>query len=169
MKYFIPIIAFAGLLFGLLLRKVALEEVLSGKKYLKFLKRVLFFVLLLGLLYYSKGIYFYLVLGVLFGFLMGLYVDPYVFMGLSMVTAFLLDNQAMFFISIVIFIYGLAYGSLYSKKSQMGFVIKNLIYFSAPFLILYYFYDYFVALDIMKEFLIGVVSGGLFSLLAQRQ
>lgn len=165
---FVPIIAFLGLVAGILLTKTIIEERIPGRKYYRWMKRILLFMMIIGLLYYNTN-YSALFFGIILGTLIMIFAEEYVIMGVSLVTAFLFSKEIIFLTAVLIFLYGLPYGTLHGKRKIKEFLAKNLIYFFAPFLALYFFKEAFLINTTMKMFMIGVSSGGLFNLLIRRQ
>lgn len=158
--FFIPIVSFLGLVVGVLLSKLAVEEKIS-EKYFKWMKRVIVFILLISLLYYAKTNYFILFLGVVLGFLISVFAEEYIILGISLATAFLFSKETIFLTAVLIFLYGLPYGSLYKEKLTY-FLIKNMAYFFIPFLILLFDFSG------MNMLMVGVCSGALFNLLIRK-
>lgn len=170
MNYLIALIAFFGLVVGMFLAKITKEEVIFGRKYFRIMKRVILFLLILSFLYFVVPVTSnqHLFWGILLGFFLSIFVEDYLVIGLAMVSSFLFVQRIIFINAVLIFLYGLPYGTLYGRSFK--FVIKNAFYFFVPvFLIWHFFQDYFVMSVQMIYFMTGVSCGGLFNLFIQKQ
>lgn len=151
MKLLIPIIAFSGFLIGLLLRKIAEDELKPGKKYFKILEKTILLIIIISLLYLTKD-YFHLFIGVITGFILAFILGRYLFLGLAATIS--LSNLL---IITLIFIYGISFTALKKHK-----ILKNLIFFIPLLILLIPNYQIFT------DYLIGISSGALFHYLIKK-
>tara|TARA_Y100000310_G_scaffold283455_1_gene305426 strand:+ start:3544 stop:3996 length:453 start_codon:yes stop_codon:yes gene_type:complete len=142
MQYLIPVIAFLGLVLGIILKKTCKEEIKPGKPYFKLLKKLILVILVITLLYfnYTNNIYFYLLIIIGLG-LAWLIPNTYLYFGIALTT---LNPLA----AVLVFIYGLPQGTL---KPELK---KNLILFTLPFLLLFINFNF-----------TGIAIGGLLTIL----
>jgi hypothetical protein len=105
-------------------------------------------------LYYSRNDLLFLGLGIILGLLLGYsFKYLYFYLGIAMSLSFLIFQDLL--IGIVIFLVGLPSGSLISnlkKKELHKYLIKSLIFFFIPFLIL--------LIPANLSVLIGLMIGG---------
>lgn len=124
MQYLIPVIAFLGLIAGIVLKKTCEEEIKPGKPYFLLLQKVVIVTLIIALLYTTLSntlLYFILIL---IGIITAIFfTHTYFYLGLALLTL----NPL---IATLTFIYGLPTGTLKPK------VILNLLLFAIPFLLL---------------------------------
>lgn len=120
----IALTSFFGILGGLLLNKIAKEEIKLGKKYFNFIIRICLVIISLILMYNFKASWTVL-LGMILAYFIGF---NYLFFGLSCV---ILDN---FLLYVVIFIYGLPYGTILGNNKK---ILNELILFLIPLILLY--------------------------------
>lgn len=155
LEYLIPIISFAGIFLGVLLKKVAREEVKFGKfgpKYFVWMKRIILFLIIVTLLALVES-YIYLFLGIVIGLIIGVFLSEYLFLGVALVIGFMLNNNVLLIISSLSFLYGLPYGSIL-RKIKLNHILFVTILFFVPFLLL--------LTNIDLSLLIGISAGGLF-------
>jgi len=121
MIYFI--LAFIGLLFGVLLASVAKEELKAGRKYFIIFYKSLIFVLIILFLYLAE-INIWLV-GIVFGVIFGLYFkNLYFYLGLGMFASLNI------YVAFLVFFIGLPYGTLiYDKKRNLYMILASLVLF----------------------------------------
>lgn len=155
MKFLIPVIAFSGFLIGLLLRKLIKEEIKPGKKYFLIIEKAVLLAIIIILLSLTKD-YFHLFIGVITGFILAFILTRYLFLGLSTTISLFLNNITLLITSLI-FIYGIPYTALKSRK-----ILINLIFF-LPLLILL-IPNHFIFTD----YLIGISSGALFNYLIRK-
>jgi len=166
--YFIPLISFCGLIFGIFLAKIAREEIRPGVFYFFWLKKVILGCLIILLfLNIEFSLIWLLFLGVVFGYLSGLYTKVYFYLGLCSTISFIFSKELFFLINIFIFLFGLPEGTLY-KRSKFARLYKNFIFFIVPFLFLIFFFDVLADKPSLINLLIGICSGGLFNFLLRR-
>jgi hypothetical protein len=159
LNYFIPLISFLGLVFGVLLSKIAREEIRPGMKYLDGFKRAVLVSLIIVLLLNVDNLLF-LFVGIIFGYLSSLYLEDYLYLGLACSLSFLFSVEMFFVLAVLVFLYGLPRGSLIKKFSE---VYLSFLLFVIPLLLL------FVSLKSdFVSLLIGLGCGGLFKVLIKR-
>ncbi len=124
------ILAFSGIFFGKILRKIAFEEVNNYKKYLVYLQHLVLFVLAASLVYYLNLSIIVLMFFIL-GFLVSFFLRKrYFYLGLILSSSFF--NPALLVISSsLFFLYGLSFGAL-SKG-----ILWNLLYFILGFVLVF--------------------------------
>ncbi len=155
LEFLVPIIAFSGIFIGLLLKKIAKEEIKFGKfggKYFIWMKRIILLLLIIMLLYFSDN-YLFIIAGIIIGLILGVFLSEYLFLGMISVIGFLQSKDILLIISSLIFLYGMPYGSIL-RKIKLRQLISVTLSFFIPFLLL------IVNLDL--NLLIGISSGGLF-------
>lgn len=155
LDYIIPLISFLGLIFGIFLKWIAVEEVISGREYLNWFKRVVLGLLIIVLLY-NVSLSFNLVglvfLGILFGYVGCRYLFDYFYLGLVCGLSFIFVREVFFILSVLVFLYGLPSGSLIRKSDA---VVYNFLFFIVPLGLM------FVSLETnLVNLLIGVCIGG---------
>ena len=169
LNYFIPLISFLGLIFGIILSKIAHEEIKDGINYFEWFKRVVLILLMIILvlnLKFSLNFVMFLIIGVVFGYLIGLIFKTYFYLGLSCVLSFLFFKNLFFLTNVLVFLFGLPAGSLL-KRYKFREVYKNFILFIIPFLGLIFILG---NLDInIINFLIGLCIGGFSKDLIKRK
>lgn len=132
------IIAFVGLVIGLLIAHFTKDELKSGKKYFDILERVLLIVLIILLLYQTWNSFVFLIIGFVAGFMMFIGVSRiYLYLGLALFLAFLANTTFVQYFVGLIFVLGLVYGAQEYKKLKFEFIVLNAILFAAPFLLLF--------------------------------
>ena len=158
LEYLVILICFLGIFFGYLLRKIAREEVKFGKfgnRYFIWMKRLIYLVLIILLLYFSENYIIVIIFAVL-GFLVGIYLDEYLFLGGSLAVSFF-DKNVLLFVSGLVFISGLVYGS-FLRNLKKG--LFSLVFF-IPLFLLFFNFNYL-------DYLIGLSSGGLFNYILRK-
>lgn len=148
LSYFLAsIIAYLGLLLGIILIRLAPEEQIPGKKYFILLKKILFFIILVSLLFFYK-INVFLITIFLF-FIIVLILNKKIKLEKSAFVYFLLG--AVFYASskifnlfvletLFIFLYGIVTSSIIlnlKKRNYYDVFIKNLWFF-IPIVIFYF-------------------------------
>ena len=159
--YFVPIISFLGIFAGVLLKKIAHEEVKFGKfgsKYFIWMKRLILISLILINLLLIKN-YLYLVLGVILGFILGIFISEYFFLSLTLIIGFMTNNELLLANSSLVFLYGFPYGSIIRRIRPKQIIIV-LISFLVPFILLFF--------NLNSSFIIGVLSGGIFQYIIRK-
>jgi hypothetical protein len=150
----VSLLAYFGVVVGLFIATMTKLEVRQGHKLLEMLKQVLIFIIIGVFLYYSRNDLLFLGLGIILGLLLGYsFKYLYFYLGIAMSLSFLIFQDLL--IGIVIFLVGLPSGSLISnlkKKELHKYLIKSLIFFFIPFLIL--------LIPANLSVLIGLMIGG---------
>lgn len=132
-KLIIAIIAFLGLLAGQFLAKIAKEEVKPGLKYFKQLKRLILLALTFALLYPNIDQYASWIFPFIIGFILSFFLKKrYLILGFSLVLASTISPQFFLLVAILIFLYGLPYGTLNKN------LLENFIIFAVPFILLFF-------------------------------
>jgi len=116
-------LSFSGILFGLLLRKIAKEEIKPGKKYFSVLMKICLIIISLILMYNFK-ISWTILIGILLA-----YFIPFNYLFLSL--SFIIINDFLLFI--ILFIFGLPYGTLIKDNKK---ILKELILYLIPIILL---------------------------------
>lgn len=150
----IYILAFAGILLGVLLAYLARDELKSGKKYFVLFYKALLFILIIYLLYLSEVNWW--LFGIVLGFLFSLiFSELYFFLGLAVF------SSLNVYIAFIVFLIGLPYGTLlYTKKKIKYYLTYSLILFFVPALIL--------LASLPLTFVYSFIGGGLFSLFLRK-
>ena len=125
----IAMIAFLGSLTGIILAKMAKEEVEPGRKYFRWLKRVLLLILTISLLSPIWSSYGW-ILPFIGGLVLSFFLKKrYLYLGFATVVASVISLNFFLLVAMLVFLYGLPYGTLQNT-------IKNDFFlFIAPFLL----------------------------------
>ena len=147
LNYFLAsIIAYLGLLLGIILIKLAPEEQKPGTQYFILLKKILFFIALVAILFFYKVNIIFTTVLLLFVIILMLNkkinLDKsglvYFFLGILFYLSSKILN--LFVIeSVLIFLYGITNSSIIldlKKKNYYGIILKN-IWFFIPVIVLY--------------------------------
>ncbi|MBU0930354.1 MAG: hypothetical protein KJ623_04770 [Nanoarchaeota archaeon] len=118
------LLSFIGILAGILIARYTKEELKEGKKYFIILERICLILISLILISNYK-ISWVVLLGLIAGYFLNII---YLVFGLTLV----LTNNMM--LSIIVFIYGMPYGSMLKEKTKK--VLKDLVLFLLPALLL---------------------------------
>ena len=144
-------LSFLGLVFGVLLGFLTKEEYKPGKKYFEIIRRVVLFLMVVSLLYYSRSFFSAVFFGL--GFIVALYFrKSYFYLGLGLVAL------ANFWMMSLIFVFGLVYGTLSSKKYWKDY--RKVVF--PLFLQLVWVLIPLVFLGFEFEYLSGFAAGALF-------
>ncbi|MEK6826035.1 MAG: hypothetical protein AABX90_00225 [Nanoarchaeota archaeon] len=158
--YLVPVIAFLGMILGIVLNKLATEEIKFGKfgaRYFVWMKRIVLFFILISILYLADN--FLIVIGfAILGFIAGVFFSEYLFLGISMVIGFLFSGEILIWLSSLVFLYGLPYGSMMRRVKRGHIYLLGL--FFIPLVLLFF--------NIGSNFLIGFVAGGCFNYLIRK-
>ncbi|MBU90355.1 hypothetical protein CMO94_02335 [Candidatus Woesearchaeota archaeon] len=141
------IIAYLGLLFGVILIKLAPEEQKPGKKYFILLKKILFLFIIAFLSFYYKINFIFLILLLIFIIVLmlnkKLNLDKSALVYLLLGIIFYLSSKIpdLFVIeSVLIFLYGVPNASLiFKRKNYYEVFVKNLWFF-IPVILLYFIF-----------------------------
>ena len=145
-SYFLAsIIAYLGLLLGVILIKLSPEEQKPGKKYFILLKQILFVLILIPLLYYFK---INLILSVvLLSIVIALIIKRKVKFERNTIIYFILGiifylssriPDLLIIESVLIFLYGIPTSSLILKKNNYLKIFFNNLWFFIPIILLYF-------------------------------
>ena len=119
------LLSFIGILVGILIARYTKEELAQGKRYFLWIKSICLIIISLILIYQFK-----LSWVILLGLIIGYFIDvEYLCFGLVLV---LTQN---FLAALIVFIFGLAYGSLL-KNDKFKIILTNLILFLIPLVFL---------------------------------
>ncbi len=149
------ILSFLGLIIGYILASKTKEELNPGKKW--FIAISITALILLIIISFKNNIYFNyeFFISVLIGALLNYFIKRiYLFLGL--IAALLNENRL---ITIIIFIFGLSYGTIeYIKFKNMGYksILINFILFISPIILLFQNYN-----NIFDHILAGSAIGGI--------
>jgi len=145
-SYFLAsIIAYLGLLLGVILIKLAPEEQKPGKKYFILLKKILFFIIIISVLFFYKLNIILITILIIFVLILilnrkiNLEKSPLVYLLLGII--FYLSSKIfnLFIIeSVLIFLFGIPSSSLvFKKRNYYDIFVKNLWFF-VPVILLYF-------------------------------
>ena len=156
-SWILPFISFSGLLFGLLLRRIATEEIIPGTRYFHALQKALLLILVIALLY---PVWFepLLIVGILLGWLLGrTFRNRYFYLGLALALSFFFSPDFTLVVASLVFLYGLPYGTLLKKRTPEH-ISNTLMFFLVPFALL------FVKETVISSlpFLLSITAGALF-------
>ena len=148
LNYFLAsIIAYLGLLIGIILIRLAPEEQRPGKKYFVLLKKILFFLILVFLLFFYKiNIILSLALLVIVIALMSnkkinlrKSALVYFLLGIIFYLSYFSEIIDLFVMeSVLIFLYGIPAASLDLKKKNYPIVFMKNLWFFVPVIVLYF-------------------------------
>lgn len=129
----VSLIAFTGLIFGIILRKIAAEEIEPGKKYFIIAQKLLLFIMVFAFLYYIK-INILSVLLFVIGYLLSYLMKyRYLYLGIASLLSLLIKSEFPIIINSIIFLYGLPYGSLMKEDKK---IIQNAVLYVIPLTLL---------------------------------
>lgn len=144
------IISILGLFVGGFLAFVSPEEMEKGEKYFRIICYLLILILII-FSFYSFNVWLF-ILGLILGLI---FYNEYFYLGIYSVSSLISGSTILS--SSLIFVYGLASGSmLYFRKRYLGF-LSNVLLFLIPFLL------YFLHFN-----LISLASGGLIGVLLRK-
>lgn len=142
------LLAFAGLIVGIILAKFTKEEFKSGKKYFVLLCRAALFVLIIYFLYLVE--INWMTLGFVLGVLVSYFFNNiYFYLGLAYFSGF------SSFVAFFVFLFGLPYGTLIYHKKRLR--KRVLIYF-----VLFFITALISLVVISKTFIYSFIAGALF-------
>lgn len=145
-SYFLSvIIAYSGILFGLLLGKIAKEELKPGKRFFLLMQNILFIMFLVLFLFFFLNNKILIIMGILiiiiiifksikqnFGVILKKSINPYYVYIIYGILIFLVQIKLneFFVLLTIIFVYGLPTGSLvyYSKKDILKQVLSKTVF-----------------------------------------
>lgn len=145
MNLILIILAFTGLIIGSILAFFTKEELVQGKNYFKFSKKIILLILIVLFLFKAFPNYLlvlvFFILGILIAFL---FKKIYFYLGLGLFFSFFYSPNFLILILTLIFLFGLLQGSSlsfhfgYNKKRIFRVLIINLIFFLIPFLLIFF-------------------------------
>lgn len=147
------IFVFISCLFGYLIAKFTKEELKSGAIYFKILELIIILICCILFLFNDFNLLFFII-----GLVIGIIIRfEYLYFGLGLSSSLVFNQEFVFVISSLVFIYGLAYGSLiyYYKKW------KYLVYSSVLFILGFFVY-------LLGYNLISISSGALLSIFLRK-
>lgn len=156
----IALLSFLGLVLGYILASKVEEELNQGKKWFNILAILILVFLLIELFLSAKFNFSFLIALVIGGIINYFIKKTYLFLGIIAVLASFIDKNIILLLSLLIFIFGLAYGTLNYikfKKININNVLINFILFILPFILLL-FKDF--ALN-YRDILAGSATGGI--------
>ena len=163
MIYYI-IIALIGLIIGLILARFTKEELKSGKNYFIWFKKIILIVLIATLIYLALPNYLWIIISFIVGILLAYFFKKeYFYLVLALFLS--LYNPAFLFIVILIFLFGLPYGTLmFTKKYKYKAILFDLILFAIPFL-LFFIKDF---VSSYNHIFLAFAGGALFTLIFKK-
>jgi|SRR3989338_10408232 len=126
------LIAFLGLIAGFFLNKVVKEELEPGKKYFAYLSIALLVCIIISSIAPIWDIFIGILIGIILSYLI---TKVYFYFGISALAS-ILSNKSIILLSGLIFVFGLSYAALDYKGVNKKFLLKSLIFFFIPFLLL---------------------------------
>ena len=136
-NYFLVLIPLLGLIFGCILAKIAKEEVKMGGRYFLIFRRLILFILVIGLLFLAP-----FSVNSLVGFLVGFGVSfllrwRYLYLGLAVFASFQGSVEFLVFMVSMAFIYGLPFGSQMNGKAYLNSIFRCFVLYLIPFVLLF--------------------------------
>ncbi len=138
------LITFLGLIIGYWLAFLTPEEFKSGKEYFKIIKKSLLLILVIIFLMPASNV-LYTPLFFIIGFIAAkLFYKTYFYMGLALAISFFVSINFNTLVSSLIFIFGLAHGTLKAnkylknKEKAIKSILIELIFFTIPLTILFF-------------------------------
>lgn len=162
----IVLIAFLGLVFGILFSRLAKEEIKPGEKYFKILEKIILFILVIALLYYAWNNLLLTIIGFIIGiFVSSIFKIKYFYLGFAMMLGFLVSKEFSLIIASLILLYGLPYGSReFFNKKFMDKVFLYFLFFIIPFVFLFFGF-----VNNNLYLFLAFVAGALFNFLIQKE
>jgi hypothetical protein len=158
--YKIAILAFLGLIVGLVVKKYTKEEFIQGRKYFVFLYKFFLLALLISSLFYGwyAGI-FQPVLAFVAGMIVYMGISNlYLYLGGLFILSFWQRENFFNVVAVLTFVIGILRG-FFVKKNVMNKIIISAIFFALPFLLIYVKES---VLE-MKYLLFAFISGAIFA------
>lgn len=158
--YKIAILAFLGLIVGLLVKKYTKEEFVQGRKYFVFLYKLFLVILLVLSLFYA---WYSQILLFIVAFVAGIIVylgisNIYFYLGGFFVLSFWQRENYFNVVAVLIFIVGILRG-FFVKKNVMNKIVISAIFFALPFLLIYVKESVLQ----MKYIIFAFISGAIFA------
>jgi len=142
MHFFVFVLGFLGLVAGIIIAHFTQEELKPGRKYFIFIEKLVLLIMALLIISFIKGSFLFFVLGIVAGFL---FRRIYFYFGIALP---LVNGTLLLCLSSLIFIFGLAYGSLkyldLKKKFTKDIVFSGIIFFCALIVFSVFGFDYFL-------------------------
>lgn len=136
----VSLIGFLGLIFGIVLGFLTKEELKPGKKYFHLLLNLALLALIFVLMTKTLSNLFISAIFFLLGILIGYFLRKnYLYFGIAIVASILIDADLMALLAGLIFLYGLANGTLITgaslnhHKKIYPIIVSNLVLFALPF------------------------------------
>ena len=166
---FISLIAFLGLLAGIIIAFYTKEELESGKKYFDFMIKIIVFLIIITAIYQFKKNYMILAVFFILGLLAALIIRKnYLYLGMLLFASYSFGIGYLSIMACLIFLFGLPFGTLISfnnlkhKKKIYYISISSFILFYLGLIVLYNpIFQY-------SPFVMAFGSGALFILLIRK-
>lgn len=130
-EFYLIIVAFIGLIIGLIIGRHTQEEVKPGREYLEWLRRAFLIAVIIILLSYSWMHPWMIVIGFVIGYFIR---RSYLYLGIALASALSLK---ILLLPALTFLYGFPYGSLmYEKNKMLRRILFNAILFFVPLLLI---------------------------------
>ena len=145
MNLILIILAFIGLVIGSILAFFTKEELVQGKKYFKFSKKIILLILIVLFLFKAFPNYLLVLVFFILGILIAvLFKKVYFYLGLGLFFSFFYSSNFLILVLTLIFLFGLVQGSFisfhfgYNKKRISKTLFVNLILFLIPVLLIFF-------------------------------
>lgn len=135
-NYLAVIVSFIGFFIGMLVAYFSKEELIKGKKYFVYFRKLMVTAIGVAILYYAWGSPLYFILGMICGYFLRSY---YFYIGVALALVF--GKEPFILLASMIFVFGLPHGTLIFKeffKEKRKFyriISMNILLFVIPFLI----------------------------------
>ena len=135
-NYLAVIISFLGFFVGMLIAYFSKEELVKGKKYFEYSKKVMLIVIGVAITYYAWGNPLYFILGMVCGYFLRCY---YFYIGMALALVF--GREPFLILASLVFVFGLPHGTLVFKKflnekiKLYRVIFLNILLFAVPFLV----------------------------------
>jgi len=138
----LAIVCFLGLPSGMLLARLAKEEIVEYSKYIEIARKGILLLILLVIAYALFLVEpLVTIAGIIAGTLLGSSLSThkemrydYLYFGLLVATTGFLS--ALFLLSVFVFLYGLCYGCIFEKLKDKRVFLAHIVCFFVPFLVL---------------------------------
>src|SRR3989338_2784998 len=153
LNFLLPIVAFLGMVSGIITGRLAKEEFNENRRYVLFISRIILSILIVFLSYKSGSILSFLI-GLVAGFFL---TATYLYLGLAVAST--LASPFSFVVSTLVFLYGIPYGTLSFNTLNWRIIFLHMIFFLAPFSILMIWPSYSnVLVSLSSGLLIGCLE-----------
>ncbi len=147
------IVVFIGLISGLLLNKIAKEEIIQYRKYFKILEIIFLLTLIISLLYNING--YYWIIAFFIGLIIAFFIrELFLFLGAALILSSF-NNNVFALVASLIFIFLMIFSARNRDKFKLKNIIIGFILFLLPIILL--FFDEFIINNI--DILLGLVAG----------